>query len=271
MYDYKTAAYNVRKRIIELGYIAGKNGAHFGSSLSMVEIFLCIYNEIVNIDKIIKKDDFRDRVILSKGHGALCLFSILEYFKMLDTKKVETFNTNGTKFFSHAHKNLDDCIEFSGGSLGLGLSMATGIAIALKSKKSDAKVICVIGDGECDEGIVWESLMTAAHQNLSNLLIFVDNNGFQSDGKKENILNLFSLKNKFESFQCSTVECDGNSTESLLEAYNSIKNTKKPKVIIANTIKGRGVDFMESNGDWHYGILNEKLYSKAIDSIKSRD
>ena len=255
----------VRKRIIELGKLVGNNGAHFGSSLSLTDLLVAIYGTVFENKLHLKNDPDRDRFILSKGHGALGYYCVLEAFGYLTNDQTNSFEQNGSDFFAHAHKELNNGIEYSGGSLGLGLPFATGIALANKVRKISSNIYVLVGDGECDEGIIWESLMSISNFNLSNITILVDKNKMQSDGEKVNIMNQKDLGKKFKSFGFDVTEIDGHNFKDILKALN--KKSQQPKALIANTIKGKGVDFMESNSDWHHGILNEKLYDDAISSL----
>lgn len=264
--DLKAKALFVRKRILELGKLVGNNGAHFGSSLSLTDILVGIYGTVFENKLHHKNDPHRDRFILSKGHGALGYFCVLEAFGYLTEKQTFTFEQNGSDFFAHAHKELNNGIEYSGGSLGLGVPFATGIALANRFKKIRSNIFVLVGDGECDEGIVWESAMSISNFNLSNVTIIVDKNKMQSDGEKVKIMNQQDLSKKFESFGFDVTEFDGHNFKAILKALN--KTSKQPKALIANTIKGKGVNFMESNSDWHHGILNEKLYNEALASLE---
>lgn len=253
----------IRKRIIDIGHSVGKSGAHFGSSLSLVEIIYSIYSLFKSIDHR------NDRFILSKGHGALGLYAVLEHFDLMDKHTIEQFEVNGSGVFAHASKCSINNIEFSGGSLGLGLPFAIGIALSNMRKLNDNKVFVLLGDGECDEGIIWESLMFAAHTELSNLIVIVDNNKFQSDGEKAKILQNNNFFNKFSSFGFDTVEVDGHDISDITNSILSLGSldSNAPKAIIANTIKGKGVSFMEQTSDWHHGFLSDLLYRQAIEEL----
>lgn len=255
-----------RKRVIELGYATNKNGAHFGSSLSLIDLLCCLYSNLFpkGLDGSYDKD--RNHFILSKGHGALGYFSVLEAFGFLTEKQTSQFEVNGSNFFAHAHKNIDHGIEYSGGSLGLGVSFGVGIAIANKISEIDSNVIVLAGDGECDEGIVWESLMSAAHYDLKNFTIIIDRNGMQSDGSKNLVMSHDDICLKTESFGFQVHEIDGHNHFEINEAI--LATSSRPKAIVANTIKGKGVSYMESNPLWHHGSLNEKQYYQAMKDLE---
>jgi len=258
-------ANKARKRILELGLASGRNGAHFGSSLSLVDLLTVLYDKHIARDS--KENINRNRFILRKGHGALGYFSVLEQCGFLSESQTTLFEKNGSNYFAHPHRNLENGIEFSGGSLGLGVSFSVGVALANRLKGIDSKIIVLVGDGECDEGIVWEALMTAAHYKLKNFTFIVDRNSLQSDGLKSTILDHGDLVNKLSSFGFYTVEIDGHNHQDINNALNI--SYDRPIAIVANTIKGYGVDFMESNPNWHHGVLTQKLFDEAVAQIGS--
>ena len=245
----KADALWMRKRILELSLRAGKNGSHVGGSLSMVETLAVLF-AIMNRDK--EDLDKRDRFILSKGHGALALYCALERTGLLTKEETDTFESNGTQYYAHAKRNIAKGIEFSGGSLSLGISFAVGVALSCKEKGLDNHL--------------WEAAMAAASFKLTNLTVLVDCNGLQSDGFTKDIMDSSSLSRKFSAFGFDAKEVDGHSVDSLREAL-SVKTSFAPQAIIANTIKGKGVSFMESEKNWHHGVLTEKLYEQAIQEI----
>ena len=254
----------MRKRILRLSKNAGINGSHVGGSLSMVEILTVLYSILKRDTSVLEE---RDRFILSKGHGALALYCILEQKGLLSPEETETFESNGTAFYAHAKRNVEKGLEFSGGSLSLGISFAVGVALACRAKGIKNHIYVLVGDGECDEGHLWEAVMSAANFKLDNLTVIVDYNGLQSDGFTENIMNLSSLAQKFKSFGFHTTEVDGHSIEQLYEVFNSAFSSS-PCAIIARTVKGKGVSFMENERMWHHGILTDKLYEQAVSEIK---
>lgn len=252
----------IRKRIVALSYKAGKNGSHLGGCLSMVEILEAVFS-------IMKRDsddlENRDRLILSKGHGALALYCALEQKGLLSSEDVDTFETNGTDFFAHAKKNVTKGVEFSGGSLSLGLSYAVGVALACKAKGLPNRVYVIVGDGECDEGLVWESLMAASKYKLDNMAVIVDCNGLQSDGFTKDVMDTSLLSDKFSAFGLDPVVVDGHDVDALISAFQ--KSATKPKVVIAQTIKGKGLSFVENNPKWHHGMLTQSLYEQAKEEL----
>lgn len=254
---------DIRLGIIERSYLAGKNSAHVGGSLSAVEILAVLFHDILQ-----RPDDLeqRDRFILSKGHASLALYCALESVGLLSKDEVDSFEQNGSHYTAHAKKDIEKGLEFTGGSLGLGTSYAVGVAHALKMKGNPAKVYVLLGDGECNEGLVWEAMMYAKHQNLDNLTVIVDHNHLQADGPIETVMNTDPLAEKFSAFGFSTRVVDGHSIDSLVNTFNSCIEGK-PNAIIAETVKGKGVSFMENKTNWHFASLPENRYKKAITEL----
>lgn len=239
-------------------------GAHIGGGFSSMEILTALY-EVVNISSM--KDPSRDRVIVSKGHGVLALYTVLWKKGYVSGEELATFETDGTQFHGHAHKNIEKGIEFSGGSLGLGLSYAVGVAKACKMKGYDNTIYVILGDGEMDEGIVWESLMSITHFNLDNMVIIVDKNGYQLDGPTDEIMGLSSIDKKLEAFGLDVETVNGHSIEELITVLP--KKTGKPRAVVANTIKAHGISFLENNKMSHQCVLTKKKYEQAVEEIKS--
>ena len=240
---------SLRLKIVELVY-KSKEG-HIPSAFSIVDIIYYIYR------KRIKKNN--SKFILSKGHGALALYVVLNYFKILKTKILNLYYKNNSLIGGHPEISLDG-VEASTGSLGHGFSTATGIAIALKIKKNFKKKIYVlVGDGECNEGPIWESAHIAANYDLDNLICIVDNNK-----SSKNLLPLDNLYKKWKAFGWHTLKANGHSIKSMDNAFKKIdkKKNKKPSVIIASTIKGKGVYFMENQGKWHHKVPNKNELDK---------
>ena len=239
-------------------------GAHIGGGFSAMEIMACLY-EVTNIPSM--HDVNRDRIIVSKGHGVLAYYTALWKKGFMTEEDLSTFETDGTQFHGHPHRNMDKGIEFSGGSLGLGLSYAVGVAKACKLKGIDNTIYVLLGDGEMDEGIVWESLMSISHFGLDNMVIVVDKNNYQLDGPTDEIMGLFSLENKLQAFGLDVETVDGHSIEALIPSLS--RKTGKPRAIVANTIKAHGISFLENNKMSHQGILSKKKYEKAVEEIRN--
>ena len=268
MNELERICHDIRVNIIELAYRAGKNSAHCGGSLSAVEILATLYHKHLNWTA----DDManRDRVIISKAHASLVQYCILESVGRLTKEELFTFEQSGSHYTVHAHKDITKGLEFSGGSLGLGMSYAVGVAYALKEKGSNARVYVLLGDGECDEGIVWEALMFAKHNALSNLIVIVDHNHLQADGFVEEVLDTANLACKFRAFGFHTIELDGHSIEALSKAYSNLSEAV-PTAIVAETIKGKGISFMENKYNWHFTVLPEGKYKKAMTELKAKE
>ena len=238
-------------------------GAHIGGGFSAMEILRCLY-EIVNIPSM--QDEHRDRVIMSKGHGVLALYTVLWKKGIITEDDLATFETDGTQFHGHAHRNLEKGIEFSGGSLGLGISYAVGVAKACKNKNLGNRVYVIIGDGEMDEGIVWEALMSIVNFRLNNVTVIVDRNRYQLDGPTSEIMNLLSIEDKLKAFGFEVETVDGHSISQLLDVLDMVSDT--PRAIVANTIKANGISFLMNNKISHQCILPKKKYEMAVEEIK---
>ena len=227
----------------------------------MVEILAALYS-VANVSH----DDSRDRVILSKGHGALALYTALELNGKMSKELVDTFETNGTHLFAHASRDIEHGIEFSGGSLGLGISYAVGVALACKEKGLNNRIYVIVGDGECNEGLFWEALMAIKQFQLNNMTVIIDKNGLQADGFTNEIIDLSPMADKLQAFGLKTIEVDGHDMEALVNVFSS-KERNQPVAIVANTIKGKGVPFMENSAAWHHGVLNQKKFDKAMEEL----
>lgn len=255
--------YEMKLKALELAQ-STSFGAHIGGGFSAMEIMTALY-EVANIPSM--DDSSRDRVIMSKGHGVLALYTALWKKGFISDEELATFETDGTQFHGHAHKNIEKGIEFSGGSLGLGLSYAVGVAKACKMKGYDNTIYVILGDGEMDEGIVWESLMSITHFNLDNMVIIVDKNGYQLDGPTDEIMGLSSIDKKLEAFGLDVEAVNGHSIEELITVLP--KKTENPRAVVANTIKAHGISFLENNKMSHQCVLTKKKYEQAVEEIKS--
>jgi transketolase len=262
----ESVARRIRLRILELGLAAGGNGAHLGSAMSAVEILTTLYGSVLDLGGIRDQRPDRDRFLLSKGHAAVALYAVLEVYGFLTTDETGTFEANGTTLYAHAHRDLSRGIEFSGGSLSLGFSYGVGVALSCKRAGFSNRVFVLVGDGECDEGLVWESAMAAANFGLDNLCVIVDCNGMQSDGKKSEIMNQFSLAEKFRAFGFQVEEINGHDFSELARVLGTV-SPSRPVAVIARTVKGKGIGFMEDNPDWHHGVLTDRLFQQALTEL----
>ena len=262
---------NVRCNILKMIH-AAKSG-HPGGSLSCVEILSVLYNKIMFVPKEWKKSpEFakRDRFILSKGHASAALYSVLAQKGFFPIDELLTFRKLGTRLQGHPSTRTElEGIEVSTGSLGQGLSMATGVALALKLNNNPASVFVLLGDGEMQEGSVWEALMSAAHKKLDNLIIVIDKNKLQIDGNTDDVKSLEPLDKKLEAFGWEAKEVDGHNEIDLENAFIEAKKSTKPFAIIANTIKGKGVSFMENNAGWHGKAPNDDELKLALEELNA--
>lgn len=267
--DIKCAAINMRQNVLKMAYNAGNIGAHLGPSLSIIEIMAVLYKSVMNIDCKNPTWEGRDRFILSKGHGALGYYTALAEASIITYNELLTFEQNGGFLSGQPSRNPIKGIEYSSGSLGMGLSLGIGVALAAKKQKKDFKVYVLMGNGECNEGNVWEAAISASQFKLDNLIAIIDDNQMQSDGKSSDVMDMGNWEDKWSSFGFATTVVNGHDVEELFQCLTKfpIAHPLKPKMIIAKTIKGRGVSFMENNPAWHHGILTKSLYNSAISEL----
>ena len=259
-------AKKIRKNILDMSLSAGSASAHFGGAMSSVEIVSSLYCSIMNYNKDNYKLPERDRFILSKGHACLVLYSALAEKDIIKKKELNSFEKDNSNLLGHPVINRNLGIEFSNGSLGMGLSLGIGTAISLNKKKINSKVYVLLGDGECNEGSVWEAAMLANSLKLRNLCAIIDCNGYQQTGLNTDILNLENLENKWKSFGWVTHSIDGHNINEIISTLKS--ENERPKVILAKTIKGKGFTFSENNNDWHHKIMTKETYDNAIKELK---
>ena len=267
-------------RIKELALIAAKarksaltgvyNAAsgHPGGSLSILDVLTYLYFEQMNVDPKNPKDPNRDRFVLSKGHCAPALYGVLAERGFFSPDEIASLRKYGSFLQGHPDMKGVPGVDMSTGSLGQGVSAANGMALAAKLSGKDYRVYTATGDGELEEGQVWEAAMFAAHYKLDNLTLFVDNNGLQIDGDITKVMNPMPIKEKYDAFGWHTIEIDGHDYNQIESAVNEAKNTKgKPTAIICKTIKGKGVSFMEGEASWHGSAPNEEQYNQAIKEL----
>ena len=262
----KKIAVQVRKGIIEEVYNA-KSG-HPGGSLSCADILTVLYFNQMNIDEAKPKDPNRDRLVLSKGHAAPALYSVLAQKGYFDKELLKTFRKIGSNLQGHPDMNKVPGVDMTTGSLGQGLSAAVGMAIASKMNKAGCKVYCLLGDGEMEEGQIWEAAMAASKNKLDNLCVILDNNNLQIDGEIDKVGGMNNITEKFLSFGFHVIPIDGHNIDSIIDAFTTAKQTKgKPTAIIAKTIKGKGVSFMENKAEWHGKAPKEEEYNTAMEEL----
>ena len=263
----KDFAYECRKNILEMALVAGANSSHFGGALSIVEIVSTLFASQMRFDKSNPNWIDRDRFILSKGHACLTYYSVLNQIGYISKEELKTFEQDGSNLLGHPVLNKKIGIDFSNGSLGMGLSIGIGVAIALKKLQKQNKIYVIVGDGECNEGSIWEAAMAAPNFKLNNLYVIIDNNGFQQTGTNSEIMNSNNLKEKWSSFGWHSTELDGHDIPKLINYFENMKKIDKPKALIAKTIKGKGFSFSENNNDWHHSVLTKSIYEKAIKEL----
>ena len=264
----KKFSLEIRKNILEMALSAGASSAHFGGALSIAEIVSTLFAHQMKIDKKNVNWEKRDRFILSKGHACLAYYAALCEIGYISKDELKTFEKNDTNLLGHPVRNIKLGIDFSNGSLGMGLSLGIGVALSSKKRKLNFNVYVILGDGECNEGSVWEAAMAAPNFKLDNLYVIIDKNNFQQTGSNKEIMNVENLKDKWSSFGWHTIELDGHNIENLFEFFKDSHKIKKPKAVIANTVKGKGFSFSENNNQWHHSVLTKSLYEKALKEIK---
>jgi len=255
-----------KKKIIEISYF--KKAHHIGSCLSCVDILVALFFGVMKHSKnnLSSKNDF---FIISKGHAALAYYLILMKKNFFSEKYLmDNFLVNNGTLGGHPDKNKKLGIDYCSGSLGHGISVGSGVALSFLKDKKKNKVFVLIGDGECNEGMIWEAILFAGHQKLYNLFVIIDYNKLQGFGSTTEILNLSSLKKKFENFNWNILEADGHNIQNLIQQINKISSFKdKPNLIIANTIKGKGISFMENKFESHYQVLDNKNYLQSLKDL----
>ena len=262
----KAHALNIRRDIVQMVYDA--QSGHPGGSLGCADILAYLYFEEMDINKANVNTTDRDRFVLSKGHCSPALYGTLSEAGLMD-EDLKTFRQINSKLQGHPNMNYVAGVDMSTGSLGQGVSAAVGMAIANKLDNNDHRIYALVGDGETEEGIVWEALMAAAHYKLDNLCVIFDLNHLQIDGNVEDVIGPLPLLEKAQAFNCHAIECDGNDFESLEKAFAEARTVKEqPTIIVAHTIKGKGVSYMENNYGWHGKAPNEEEYKIAMEDLK---
>ena len=264
--ELEKIAADIRIGVIEAVHSA-KSG-HPGGALSSADILACLYFSELNVDPTNPADPERDRFVLSKGHSCPALYATLAEKGFFSKDELKSFRRLGSIMQGHPDMKNIPGVDMSAGSLGQGISCACGMALSAKIDKKDYRTYAIIGDGESQEGQVWEAIMFAAHYKLDNLCLFVDNNGLQIDGKVKDVMNVMPYASKFKAFGWNVISVDGHNIKEILTALDEARNTKgKPTAIIAKTVKGKGVSFMEDKADWHGKAPNDEQYEKAISEL----
>ncbi len=266
--ELKKTANNIRKGIIEEVH-AAKSG-HPGGSLSAADILTYLYfEEMKNIDPKDPQNPDRDRFVLSKGHAAPVLYATLAEKGFFPKEELLTLRRIGSRLQGHPDMNLLPGVDMSTGSLGQGFSTAVGMALAAKLDQKDYRVYALAGDGEIQEGQIWEACMFAGHRKLDNLVLIVDNNGLQIDGEIKKVCSPYPLDEKFMSFNFNVVHADAHDFDSLAEAFRQAREMKgMPTAIVAKSVKGKGVSFMENEAGWHGKGPNDEEYKTAMEDLE---
>lgn len=265
--ELQEVAKKIRLGIIESVY-SGQSG-HPGGSLSIADIMAVLYFYEMNIDSENPKDENRDRLVLSKGHCAPALYSALANRGFFDVEELQTLRNIESRLQGHPDMKKIPGVDMTTGSLGQGLSAANGMAIAGKLDNKHYRVYCILGDGEIEEGQIWEAAMAASKYKLDNLCVIVDNNNLQIDGTIEEVMSSYPIDEKFRSFGFQVINIDGHNIQEIIDAFDVSRNVKeKPTCIIAKTVKGKGVSFMENQVGWHGKAPNEEQYRQAMEESK---
>lgn len=263
--DLRLFSQRVRRDILYYSYL--NHTGHISSCLSITDILSVLYGSILNIDPKSPTDRDRDRFILSKGHAALALYCTLSNKGFFPKSELNDFCHIGSKFGTHPEHGIPG-IELSTGSLGHGLSVGAGMALSAKQDKKNFEIFVLISDAELNEGSIWEAIEFCPHHKLDNLTLIIDKNGLQAFGKTKDVLNLGDVSTKLKDFGWSTFEVDGHDHKQIFDTLKKVSPIKEsPKVIVAKTIGGSGVPFMEGKLEWHYNNLNENQYKSAIKEI----
>lgn len=268
--ELQKKANEVRKGIVTAVHSA--KAGHPGGSLSAADIFTYLYFEEMNIDPKNPKREDRDRFVLSKGHTAPGLYSALANRGFFPVEDLKTLRHLGSYLQGHPCMQETPGVDMSSGSLGQGISAAVGMALAAKMDQKDYRTYTLLGDGEIQEGQVWEAAMFAGHRKLDNLVVIVDNNGLQIDGKIEDVCSPYPIDQKFEAFNFHVINIDGNDFDQIDAAFKEARATKgMPTAIICKTVKGKGVSFMENNAGWHGKAPNDEEYAVAMADLAKRE
>ncbi len=267
--NLNTVSKKLRRYVLKM--IHNAKSGHPGGALSAIDILNVLFTKIMTICPDCESDKNylnRDRFILSKGHASAALYAVMAHCGYFKEEELLTFRKLGSRLQGHPCSNKLKGIEISTGSLGQGLSIGCGMAIGLKLDNINSKVYVFLGDGELEEGSVWEAAMNASHNKLDNLIAFVDRNNLQIDGSTEKVKSVGNVKAKFEAFGWNALEIDGHDFNEIYKAINNAKLSDRPFVIIANTVKGKGVSFMENNANWHGKAPNDDELKLALEELK---
>jgi len=257
----------LRKTVVEMAF-AG-NAVHLGCAFSIIELLACLYGRHMRYDEKNANDPIRDYLVLSKGHGVMAQYACLYELGWLERDDIDKYFHDGSRLKGLSDAHVPGC-EVTSGTLGHGLSVGVGLALAAARGKTGQKCYAVVGDGEINEGAIWEAMLFAAHAKLDNLMVIVDANGFQAMGTTDEVMKLGDLNAKFSAFDFDVLSVDGhdmNAISAAVEKLEAMKNGR-PKALVAKTVKGKGVSYMENVNAWHYSRLNPDLYAQALREIE---
>lgn len=259
----KFNANHIRKAILDMAYSGAT--VHIGCAFSIVELLAVLYRKHLRIDRSNPSSPDRDYMVLSKGHGVMAQYACLHELGWLTDEDISSYFKDGTRLKGLADAHVPG-VEATAGSLGHGLSVATGLALAAKLNKTDQTCYALVGDGELNEGAIWEAALFATHFKLDNLVVIVDKNGYQAMGTTDEVMALGNIEEKFRAFGFEAVTIDGHDEAAIDAAYSRMKNARngRPKAIVANSVKGKGVSFMEHNNIWHYTRLTAQTHAAAV-------
>jgi transketolase len=267
--DYEKTAKEIRKEILKMHFLSQES--HIGSALSCVDILTVLYSGILSVNPQEPYAQNRDRFILSKGHATAALYATLALWGFCPMDVLGTFCSDKSKLAGHTTKGCIPGVEASAGSLGHGLSIGTGMALAAKVDNKKYRVFVLMGDGECDEGSVWEAALFCCHHKLDNMIVLIDYNKLQAFGKTNEVLSLEPFKKKWEAFGWEAREINGHDFNEIEETLRIVPFKKdKPSVVICHTIKGKGISFMENKLEWHYKSPNKQEYNLAIKELNKK-
>lgn len=255
----------LRRHILRMAYRG--QSVHVACAFSLVEILSVLYADFLHYDREDPQSPDRDYLVLSKGHGVMALYACMHEIGWIRPEQLDGYFQDGSLLRGLCEADVPGC-EVTSGSLGHGLPVATGIAYGLKRRGSRRRVYCVVGDGEMNEGPMWEALLFAAHHHLDNLVVIVDANGFQAMGRNEDILSMEPFAAKFSAFGWQAAECDGHDESALRDALRSLtRSVDRPAALVARTAKGHGVSFMVNDNRWHYTRLTDQVYRQALEEL----
>ena len=260
-------AIRIRRRVIDVLHSA--SASHLGSNMSMVETLVAFYSA-ADTQKIRQDDPNRDRIIVSKGHSAAVTYATLEDFGLLPGEVLDTYHTSGSLLSGHVSHKVQS-VEHSTGALGHGLSVALGMAIGLQDRAPESRIFCICGDGEIQEGSVWEALLLWSHLGLKNLILAIDHNRISSITNTHDVINMDPLSERFKGLGFAVETVDGHDIEAILTVVQSTANSERPTIIVCETVKGKGVSFAENEPIWHYRTLNDELLQTALQGLPLKE